>query len=188
MQDETRKRFFSSSDQTWATPPELFKRFDEVFSFTLDPCAHPTTAKCKKFFTKDDDGLKQEWHKIGNTFVNPPFSRELALWIAKSYEESQKGIIVAMLIPARPDTKAWHKYCLPHAKILFVSGRIAFLDQREGVEKHTNPAFFPSALVVFGNLDGKQTEKLNDIGIWMETAVKPIPPPSKDGGILGVIL
>jgi len=105
MQDETRKRFFSSSDQTWATPPELFKRFDEVFSFTLDPCAHPTTAKCKKFFTKDDDGLKQEWHKIGNTFVNPPFSRELALWIAKSYEESQKGIIVAMLIPARPDTK-----------------------------------------------------------------------------------
>jgi len=56
------------------------------------------------------------------------------------------------------------------------------------VEKHTNPAFFPSALVVFGNLDGKQTEKLNDIGIWMETAVKPIPPPSKDGGILGVIL
>jgi len=42
--------------------------------------------------------------------------------------------------------------------------------------------------VVFGNLDGKAIEKLNDIGIWMETAIKPIPPTDKSVGILGVIL
>jgi phage N-6-adenine-methyltransferase len=172
MKTETRERFFSSSDQSWATPPELFKRFDDVFSFVLDPCAHPLTAKCKRFITKEVDGLTQDWSSIGNSFVNPPFSKELPKWIAKSYEESKKGIIVAMLIPARPDTKAWHKYCFPYAKILFIKGRIVFLDQREDVEeKCNNPAFFPSALVVFGDLTGKEIEKLDDLGVWIEASL-----------------
>ena len=91
MQDDTRKRFFSSSDQTWATPPAFFKRLDDVFHFKLDPCASSKTAKCAKFFTKEDDGLKQDWATIGNTFVNPPFGRELPAWIEKSYDEAQGG-------------------------------------------------------------------------------------------------
>jgi site-specific DNA-methyltransferase (adenine-specific) len=168
MKDEQRLRFFSSQDQCWATPPDLFKRFDEVFSFSLDPCAHPLTAKCQKFFTKEDDGLAQNWHEVGNSFVNPPFSKELPLWIKKSYEESLKGIVVALLIPARPDSKAWHEYILPHAKILFIKGRITFLDQRENVPIHNNPAFFPSALVVFG-YEGGELGKLNDLGIWVSS-------------------
>ena len=116
-----------------------------MFNFRLDPCAHASTAKCPIFFTKEIDGLKQDWTRIGNAFVNPPFSRELPKWIAKSYEESRKGIIVAMLIPARPDTQAWHFYCLPHAKILFIRGRITFLDQREagGEQGMEIPRFSP---------------------------------------------
>ena len=169
MKEDTRKRFFSSVDQSWATPISLFNKFNEVFSFKLDPCATSLTTKCKIFFTKETDGLIQEWHKVGNAFVNPPFGRELPKWIAKSYEESQRGIIVAMLIPVRPDTLAWHKYILPYAKILFIKGRITFLDQRKGVKPHANPAFFPSSLVVFGNINNKSIDRLNDLGIWLES-------------------
>ena len=167
MEKQTRQRFFSSEDQKWATPKEIFNRFDEVFKFKLDPCCVPKTAKCTTYFTPEEDGLKQDWDKVGNTFVNPPFSRELASWIKKSYEESLKGIIVAMLIPARPDTKAWHSYCLPNAKILFIKGRLTFEDQRDKPMEKLNPAFFPSALVVFGNVEVYKLQKLEDLGIWV---------------------
>lgn len=177
MMEETRQRFFSSSDQKWATPVPLFNRFNEVFNFKLDPCCVPKTAKCDRFFTPIEDGLKQNWCEIGNAFVNPPFSRELRLWIQKSYEESLKGIIVAMLIPARPDTVAWHKYCLPNAKILFIRGRITFEDQRDKPMEKLNPAFFPSALVVFGDVFGYHLDKLNDLGFWVEK-IKEVSEPS----------
>ena len=167
MNEETRKRFFSSNDQNWATPIWLFNRFNEIFNFKLDPCCVPETAKCNIFFTPSEDGLNQEWYKIGNSFVNPPFSRELSKWIKKSYEESLKGIIVCMLIPARPDTISWNKYCLNNGKILFIKGRIKFEDKRKDPIKKLNPAFFPSALVVFGNTQNLNLSKLNDLGIWV---------------------
>lgn len=181
MDENTRKRFFSSKDQKWATPKWLFDRFNEVFSFKLDPCCVPKTAKCSIYYTPDDDGLKQDWAKIGNAFVNPPYSRDLPKWVEKSYLESEKGIIVGMLIPARPDTKAWHKYCLQFGIILFLKGRIIFEDQRDKPMKNLNPAFFPSALVVFGKTKGFEIEKLKDLGYWMVKAEvdSPIPPEGK---------
>lgn len=168
MDEATRNRFFSSDDQSWATPQPLFDRFNQVFDFKLDPCCSHKTAKCKAYYTEKDNGLEQDWYETGNTFVNPPFSRELKYWIQKSYIESTKGIIVADLIPARPDTYAWHTYCLPYAKILFIKGRITFEDQSERVKTHKNPAFFPSALVVFGNTTGYGLYRLNDLGTWVE--------------------
>lgn len=45
----------------WTTPQDFFDELDKEFHFTLDPCALPETAKCKAFFTPDDDGLKQSW-------------------------------------------------------------------------------------------------------------------------------
>ncbi len=166
MKQETRQRFFSSSDQCWATPVWLFDRFNAVFNFKLDPCCVPKTAKCQKFFTPVEDGLKQDWASVGNAFINPPFSRELPLWIEKAYNESKKGIITALLIPARPDTRAWHEFCFK-GNILFIKGRITFEDQREKPMEKLNPAFFPSALVVFGDVSALEIDKLRDLGTWL---------------------
>lgn len=55
----------------WSTPQDLFDKLDAEFGFTLDVCAQPFNAKCKKFFTPDDDGLAQDWG--GETaFCCPP--------------------------------------------------------------------------------------------------------------------
>lgn len=51
----------SSNTDEWATPQDLFDTLDATFHFTLDPCATPENAKCAKFYTKDQDGLKQDW-------------------------------------------------------------------------------------------------------------------------------
>ena len=52
---------FSSKRQDWTTPKYLFDELNKEFNFTLDPCCSINTAKCKKFYTLKEDGLKQDW-------------------------------------------------------------------------------------------------------------------------------
>ena len=102
---------FSSKDQTWETPQDLFDKLNEVFEFELDVCAVDETAKCNKYFTPEIDGLKQEWK--GNCWMNPPYGREQIKWIEKAYNESQNDAKIVCLIPARPDTKVWQNIIFP---------------------------------------------------------------------------
>ena len=44
-----------------STPKEFFNRLSNVFNFTLDVCALPENAKCKDYYTPDDDGLSNPW-------------------------------------------------------------------------------------------------------------------------------
>ena len=55
------KVLLSSNRHDWETPPDFFAELDKEFHFTLDPCAEPETAKCSMYYTKDDDGLAQDW-------------------------------------------------------------------------------------------------------------------------------
>lgn len=52
---------FSSKTDLWATPQSFFEELNKEFQFTLDPCATAENAKCRTFYTKDDDGLKKDW-------------------------------------------------------------------------------------------------------------------------------
>ena len=52
---------FSSATDQWATPQEFFDKLDAEFEFNLDPCADATNHKCAEYFTREDDGLKQNW-------------------------------------------------------------------------------------------------------------------------------
>lgn len=132
---------FSSKDQTWTTPDDLFYMLNLEFKFTLDPCCYPESAKCDYYFTPEVDGLKQSW--AGHTvFMNPPYDNCYG-WIEKAYMESTyNGATVACLIPARTDTKYWHDYCMKASEIRLFKGRIKF-----GVGVNSAP--FPSALVIF---------------------------------------
>ena len=135
---------FSSKDDSWETPPSLFNILDMEFNFTLDPCCTKQTAKCKKFFTKEEDGLIQDWSK-DIVFVNPPFGREIGKWVEKSYNEAKKGAKVVMLIPSRTDTKWFHDFIYNKAEIRFLKGRIRFLQNK----KELNAAPFPTMLIIF---------------------------------------
>ena len=105
------KGLFTSNTDLWATPQEFFDRLNEEFHFTLDPCANDENHKCPTYFTKEQDGLKQDWG--GHTvFCNPPYgAKETGLWTKKCYEEAQKpGTVVVLLIPARTDRASFHDY------------------------------------------------------------------------------
>ena len=134
---------FSSKTNEWYTPLSFFETLNNEFNFTLDPCCTKESAKCDKFFTKKENGLKQSWGGY-NVFMNPPYGREIKDWIKKAYDESKKNnTTVVCLIPARTDTKYWHEFIFDKAKdIRFIKGRLKF-----GNSKNSAP--FPSAVVVF---------------------------------------
>ena len=126
----------SKSDK-WATPIELYKKLNDEFHFTFDPC--PIDWK-----EGDLDGLEIEWGTC--TFVNPPYS-QVAKWIEKSYDEWKKGKKVVMLINAITDTKAFHKFILPYAEIRFIQGRVNFVNSNE--PNKSTPNVKPSLIIVF---------------------------------------
>lgn len=81
---------FSSKTDLWATPQDFYDKLNSEFHFTLDPCATPHNAKCVKFYTKEQDGLRQDWG--GNTvFCNPPYGRDIYAWVRKCFMEAQKN-------------------------------------------------------------------------------------------------
>lgn len=130
---------FSSATDKWATPQGLFDKLNAAFGFETDVCALPENAKCNKFFSPEQDGLKQPW--TGRCWMNPPYGRGIKDWIKKAYESAQNGALVVCLVPARTDTSWWHQYCRK-GDVHFIAGRLKFGDAK-------NSAPFPSALVVF---------------------------------------
>jgi len=130
---------FSSASDNWATPQSFFDELDKEFHFTLDSCASKSNAKCKDYFTQEQDGLAQEWS--GVVWCNPPYGREIGKWLKKAVESWNQGATVVLLVPARTDTAWWHDYAAK-GEIRFIRGRLKFGDAK-------NSAPFPSAVIVF---------------------------------------
>lgn len=139
------KALYSTGKDDWETPPELFGKLDAEFHFTLDPCATVDNAKCLRYFTEAEDGLTQDW-KGEQVFCNPPYSSgKQDRWIQKCYEEGRKpDTLVVALLPARTDTKRFHRYILGKAEIRFLEGRVRFVGA-------PSVAPFPSMVVVWRN-------------------------------------
>lgn len=127
------------------TPWSLFRQIDQEFHFTLDVCASADNAKCARYFSRSEDGLVQDWS--GEVcWMNPPFGREIAQWVAKARREAARGGVVVALLPVRSDTAWWHDHVIG-AEIRFLRGRVCFTGGTKGPASHNAP--FPCAIVVF---------------------------------------
>jgi transcriptional regulator with XRE-family HTH domain len=143
----------SSNYQAWSTPPEILDKLYPMVDgeFDLDPCSttrdkNLATVKAKIHYTGEDgcNGLSLPW--FGNVFINPPYGKSLKKWIKKAHDEAMMGntkLCIAM-IPARPDTNAWHNWIVNKADIFMLKGRIRF-----AAEGKNDVAPFPSAIVIW---------------------------------------
>lgn len=134
---------YSSKTDDWYTPQYLFDALNDEFHFDLDPCADETNHKCDLYYTREQDGLKQDWSGK-RAFINPPYGKETALWVKKAHDEVLYGdcLLAVMLLAARTDTKYFHEYIYHKAEIRFLKGRIKF-----GGSKNAAP--FPSMIVIY---------------------------------------
>lgn len=133
----------------WFTPSWLLEVLYDVFGeFDLDPCS-PTfdrtkaPVRAKAYYTAPQDGLAHPWH--GAVYMNPPYGRHLSKWVEKAWAEVAVGNAdyVIGLVPARTDTRWWHKNVVNFAQVIFLQGRLIFANSI-----HAAP--FPSALVFWG--------------------------------------
>ncbi len=178
-QPEWNRVHFSSQSCEWTTPQEAFDQLNAEFHFTLDACASEANYKCVSFFSKENNGLIQDWVKAskgGAIFVNPPYNKPeqpckakchkkicakrgyhcqqyqpgTGDWVAKAFEQSQRGVTVVMLLPARTDTEWFHHYCL-RGELRAVKGRLNF-------NGASNGAPFPSMIVIFHKVEQQRKE------------------------------
>lgn len=145
----TSKVHYSSKTALWSTPQWLIDLVKDEFSIALDVCALPSDAKCRRFITPKQDGLKTPWRtRVGEcAWMNPPYVRYVIdKWVERAklavYQYHWTDYVVALL-PARTDTVWWHKHVADQGEIRFIKGRLKF-----GGAKTSAP--FPSALVIYG--------------------------------------
>lgn len=175
MEDNNMSVHYSSASNTWDTPDEFYQKLNAVWNFTLDPAAMDETAKCKKYYTPETDGLAHSWaDEI--VWCNPPYGREISKWFKKFDEEfKENGTTIVALPPARTDTQYFHKYVRDCATaICFVKGRLKFDNRNlpswteDGSHKKAG-APFPSMIVVYdNNMNMEKYEVLNSIGFVVQ--------------------
>lgn len=139
---------FGRDRDDWETPEELFRRYDEKYHFTIDVCASDQTAKCARYFTKEQNALEQDWGGE-RCWCNPPYGHIIGQFVKKAAESKA---LTVLLIPARTDTKWFHKYIYNRYPVEFIKGRIRFV----GAE---STAPFPSMAVIIDNLSDSITSK-----------------------------
>jgi len=133
------KERFASNNQEFETPKHLYDLLDSEFHFTLDSCASDINHKHTKYYTKENSLFE---HKlIGEVFwMNPPY-KDMQKFIQFAHNECLLGATGVLLIPARTNTKWWHKYCMT-AEVRFICGRPKFVGCKHGLPQ-------PLALVIF---------------------------------------
>jgi phage N-6-adenine-methyltransferase len=112
----------------WETPPEFFERCDEAWGpFGLDAAATIGNSKCPYMINEETNALEVEWPiGQGRVWLNPPYIN-LISWVEKSIEESDRGLLVCMLLPNDTDTR-WFQILVDRAEIYTTVGRVKFID------------------------------------------------------------
>ena len=111
------KALFSSTKEDWATPQDFFDKLDEEFHFDLDPCADAENAKCKEYFTKEENGLLKDWGAaVASSAIHHTAEHQRANRSGSVTREAKKpGTVVVALIPARTDTKVFSRLHIPQS-------------------------------------------------------------------------
>ena len=136
-----------AGNQNWRTPNEFFDGVNDfVGGFDIDVCASNDNAKCEKYFTIEEDALKQDWE--GLCWCNPPYSNIKPFMQQAISQAYGNDVETFMLIPANFDTKYYHELVFDMVEfveaVYVVKGRLRFLGENN--EPLGTPKF-PSVVI-----------------------------------------
>ena len=121
------KACLSHNHDNWATPKKLYDLILKIGYIDTFP-------------------LNSNYNELENTyknqklFINPPFSKlkDVTEWLIKQFKNNNE---ILLLIPARTDTKYFHKLLELRPFIYFIKGRLHYNESKS--------APFPSLLLYF---------------------------------------
>jgi phage N-6-adenine-methyltransferase len=135
-----------SGNQDRRTPKALFNELNDEFVFDLDPCTSDEKEGwlgTPHYFTREQDGLAQDWTKYKSIFINPPFN-QMPKWVEKSIQTCETSdTTIVLLIPAKTETRWFHQ--LLNARCL---KEIRFVERRVTFDGHDNPFIIGILIVV----------------------------------------
>ena len=121
-----------TGENEWYTPAPYIEAARACLeSIDLDPASAPAaqeTIRAARFFTRDDDGLKQEWR--GRIWLNPPYAQpDITRFIVKLLAEIAAGRATEAILLTHnyTDTGWFHAAAAQCAALCFTRGRIRFV-------------------------------------------------------------
>jgi site-specific DNA-methyltransferase (adenine-specific) len=142
----------------WQTPQHLFRFLNSLYVFTVDVAASESNTKCKRFWTRDTDGLARTWKTTDVHWMNHPYSQS-ALWVRKAHEASKRGVVTVALLPNRSATGWYRDYVVPSALIVQLHGRIPFYRENSAAPYMMSGAPFASLVAIWPQSAGKRILK-----------------------------
>lgn len=134
--EETKKHVHvaqNSGENEWYTPPQFIESARLVMgSIDTDPASNPianATVKATRFFTKDEDGLKQKWE--GSVWMNPPYAQPLMSQFAEAISDKfETGEIeqAIILVNNATETQWFQRMASVASAVCFPKSRVKFFD------------------------------------------------------------
>lgn len=150
----------------WYTPPEFAEAARRVMGeIDLDPAsckvANENSVKAKRYFTKDDDGLSQEW--AGRVWMNPPYASGLIEKFCQKLAESEKVSEAICLVNNGTETGWFHTLTTRATAVCFPRRRVRFRNQ--DLQESDSGPLQGQAIVYIGDCPKKFVDAFGAFGL-----------------------
>jgi site-specific DNA-methyltransferase (adenine-specific) len=142
--------------QCYQTPRHVFEKLHSVFGFTIDACASEGNALLPRFWTEEQDALRQDW-TAEVAFCNPPFNN-IAPFLLKA-KTARRAVVLAPLnfltSNGFQETGADH-IVIPQGRVNFITG------------KKQSKAKLGTCFLVYGPLAAEEMARLDGTCVTMQ--------------------
>lgn len=124
------RRLLASQSYEWYTPQHILDAAREVMGgIDLDPATSVEAqqrVQAKRFYTKEDDGLRPENEWAGRVWLNPPYGGAHRLFVARLLDEYGAGRVeqAIVLLNSNSADSSWFDPLFDHT-LCFCRGRVA---------------------------------------------------------------
>jgi hypothetical protein len=100
------------------TPPNIWESLKMEFNFTVDACASDDNHLLPRYWTPEENGLKQDWTNEV-VYCHPLFDSNTGKWVEKAYKSKCTTV---MLLPSNTGAAYFHKFVKgnPNAEVRFL--------------------------------------------------------------------
>lgn len=157
----------ATGEDEWYTPKKIIRLVKRLMKeIDVDPASSKTANRiigAKKYYTKEEDGLKQEWK--GRVWMNPPYSQPLVTKFCNLFVEKHISGEISegcVLVNNATETRFYQNMMQHCRAICFVKGRIKFVDANG---ESTGAPLQGQTILYFGEYVDSFAEVFSELGV-----------------------